>query len=84
MSLIAGWIPPERFMTDTKQRPRIGGMICSGSAAASLTHTVISGAAGLNEGLTNAQIKKALKSGCLVLTLNKSSRYRLKRLSILW
>lgn len=62
-----------------KAAARIGGMICSGSAAASLTHTVISGAAGLNEGLTNAQIKKALKSGCLVLTLNKSKQAQIEK-----
>lgn len=62
-----------------KAAARIGGMICSGSAAASLTHTVISGAAGLNEGLTNAQIKKALKSGCLVLTLNKSKQVQIEK-----
>lgn len=62
-----------------KAAARIGGMICSGSVAASLTHTVISGAAGLNEGLTNAQIKKALKSGCLVLTLNKSKQVQIEK-----
>ena len=37
-----------------------------------MTHTVISGATTLNEALTNAQIKKALKSGCIVLSLSKS------------
>jgi hypothetical protein len=58
---------------------RIGGMICSGSASVSLTHTVISGAAGLNEGLTNAQIKKALKSGCLVLSLSKTKQVQIEK-----
>ena len=43
---------------------RIAGMIAASAANESLTHTVISG--------TNAQIKKALKSGCIVLSLSKS------------
>ncbi|MFR6509850.1 MAG: hypothetical protein ACLUPF_10845 [Dorea sp.] len=37
-----------------------------------LTHAVITGAASLNESLKNAVIKKALKAGCLVLSLSKS------------
>lgn len=36
------------------------------------THAVITGAASLNESLKNAVIKKALKAGCLVLSLSKS------------
>ena len=32
---------------------RIGGLICAGAANASLTHTVISGAAGLKETLNS-------------------------------
>lgn len=47
-------------------------MIAASAANESLTHTVISGATTLNEALTNAQIKKALKSGCIVLSLSKS------------
>lgn len=53
---------------------RIGGMICAAAANTSLTHKVITSAAKLNEALTNAQIKKALKSGCIVLTLSKSKQ----------
>lgn len=53
---------------------RIGGMICAGAANASLTHTVVTGAASLSETLTSGQIKKALKSGCLVLSLSKSKQ----------
>lgn len=58
---------------------RIAGMICSGSAAESLTHTVIKGAVGLNEGLTNAQIKAALKSGCLVITTSKTRQIQIEK-----
>lgn len=58
---------------------RIGGMICSGSASESLTHTVITGAAKLSEGLTNAQIKTALKSGCLVLSLSKTKQVQIEK-----
>lgn len=50
---------------------RIAGMIGGSAANESLTHTVVSGAVKLNEALTNAQIKKALKSGCIVLSLSK-------------
>ena len=53
---------------------RIGGLICAGAANASLTHTVISGAAGLKETLNSGTIKKALKSGCLVLSTSKSKQ----------
>lgn len=62
-----------------KAAARIGGMICSGSAASSLTHTVITGAAKLHEGLTNAQIKKALKSGCLVLSMSKTKQVQIEK-----
>lgn len=58
---------------------RIGGMICSGSSSESLTHTTIDSAASLNEGLTNSEIKKALKSGCLVLSLNKSRQVQIEK-----
>lgn len=51
---------------------RIAGVIAASAANESVTHTVISGATTLNEALTNAQIKKALKSGCIVLSLSKS------------
>ena len=51
---------------------RILGMIIAVASNASLTHSVITGAAILNEALKNATIKKALKSGCLVLSLSKS------------
>lgn len=53
---------------------RIGGMICAGAANASLTHAVISGAASLKETLNSGTIKKALKSGCLVLSTSKSKQ----------
>lgn len=62
-----------------KAAARIGGMICSGSSATSLTHTVISGAAKLHEGLTNAQIKKALRTGCLVLSMSKNRQVQIEK-----
>ena len=51
---------------------RIIGMIIAVASNASLTHSVITGAASLNESLKNGVIKKALKAGCLVLSLSKS------------
>ncbi|MDO4305986.1 MAG: phage tail sheath subtilisin-like domain-containing protein [Eubacteriales bacterium] len=51
---------------------RIAGMIIASPSNESLTHVVITGAVSLNEKLKNAQIIKALRSGCLVLTLSKS------------
>lgn len=53
---------------------RIGGLICAGASNASLTHTVISGAAKLKETLNSGTIKKALKSGCIVLSTSKSKQ----------
>ena len=51
---------------------RIAGMIASVNSNASLTHQTISGYASLAEPLTNSQIEKALKSGCIVLTENSN------------
>ena len=53
---------------------RIAGMICACPANESLTHAVIQGAAKLNEALTNAQVKQALKTGCLCFTLSKGKQ----------
>lgn len=53
---------------------RIAGMIASVASNASLTHQIVSGYASLAEPLTNTQIEKALKKGCLVLTENANSQ----------
>lgn len=53
---------------------RIAGMIASVASNASLTHQIVSGYASLAEPLTNTQIEKALKRGCLVLTENANSQ----------
>lgn len=53
---------------------RIAGMIASVPSNASLTHQIISGYASLAEPLTNTEIIKALKSGCIVLTENANSQ----------
>lgn len=60
----AGWV----------NAARIGGMIASVPSNQSLTHSVVSGYAGLDETLTPSQIETALKSGCLVLTTNSSGQ----------
>lgn len=57
-----------------KAAARIGGMIASVPSNEALTHTVVSGMAGLAETLTNSQVEKALKKGCIVLTTNKSGQ----------
>jgi hypothetical protein len=53
---------------------RIGGMIASVATNQSLTHSVISGYAGLHETLTPSEIETALQRGCLVLTTNSSGQ----------
>ena len=58
---------------------RIAGMVCHCPANQSLTHSTITAAAQLNEVLTNAQIKQALRSGCMVFTLNKSKQVWIER-----
>ncbi|MBR1760262.1 MAG: phage tail sheath subtilisin-like domain-containing protein [Schwartzia sp.] len=49
---------------------RIGGMIASFETNSSLTHTVIKGAVKLLEPLTNGEMIKAEKKGCICLSLN--------------
>ena len=53
---------------------RLAGMIGSTAASSSLTHTVINGFSGLLEPLSNTQIIKAEKKGCVVLSMNKSGQ----------
>lgn len=49
---------------------RIGGMIASFETNSSITHEVIKSALTLTEPLTNSEIIKAIRKGCLVLTFN--------------
>ena len=58
---------------------RIGGMICAGSSNTSLTHTVVTGAVKLSEGLSSPQIKKALKSGCIVISMSKTKQAQIEK-----
>ena len=51
---------------------RLCGMLAACPSNQSLTHATVKGAASLYDGLTNSQIKKALKNGCLVLALNNN------------
>ena len=51
---------------------KIAGMIAATAANISMTHQVIPGATALSEQLTVAQINKALRSGCLCMTLSRS------------
>lgn len=53
---------------------RVAGMIASVASNASLTHQIISGYESVAEPLTNTQVVKALRSGCVVLTENSSSQ----------
>ncbi len=53
---------------------RIAGMIAAIPANRSLTHSVLSGISKLGEQLTNSNIIKAEKGGCLVLTLNSDKQ----------
>lgn len=78
--VLNGWVDSSGTVYEGyRAAARIAGMICAGSAAESLTHTVINGAIGLNEGLTNAQIKTALRSGCLVMTVSKSRQIQIEK-----
>lgn len=62
-----------------KLAARIGGMIASVASNVSLTHTVVKGFVDLDEGLTNSQIEKALKRGCIVLTKNASGQVQIEQ-----
>lgn len=53
---------------------RIAGMIAAIASNDSLTHKAISGATSLIEALTNTEIVKALKMGCLVISIAKSTK----------
>mgnify|MGYP002928430181 FL=1 len=62
-----------------KLAARIGGMIASVASNVALTHTVVKGFVDLDEGLTNSQIEKALKRGCIVLTKNASGQVQIEQ-----
>lgn len=49
---------------------RIAGMVGSVSSRLSLTHTVVTGFSDLYERMTNSNVIKAEKKGCIVLTMN--------------
>ena len=51
---------------------RLCGMLAATPSNESLTHAAIRGAAEISEALTNSQIKRALKSGCLVVSVSKN------------
>lgn len=53
---------------------RIAGMIGSVVSNSSLTHTVIKGFSALLENLSNTEIIRAEKKGCIVLSYNKSKQ----------
>jgi len=53
---------------------RIGGMIASFETNASITHEVVKSALSLTEPLTNGEIIRAIRKGCLVMTLNDSDQ----------
>lgn len=53
---------------------RLAGLIGSTASSSSLTHTVINGFSSLLEPLSNTQIIKAEKKGCIVLSMNKSGQ----------
>lgn len=65
--------------TGYKLAARIGGMIASVASNTALTHTAVKGFADLDEGLTNSQIEKALKHGCLVLSKNASGQVQIEQ-----
>ena len=62
-----------------KLAARIGGMIASVASNVALPHTVVKGFVDLDEGLTNSQIEKALKRGCIVLTKNASGQVQIEQ-----
>lgn len=53
---------------------RIAGMISSVSSRLSLTHKVVPGFTDLYERLTNTNVIKAEKNGCIVLTMNTKNQ----------
>ncbi len=53
---------------------RIAGMIGSVSSRLSLTHAVITGFSDLHERMTNPNVTRAEKMGCIVLTMNTKNQ----------
>lgn len=57
---------------------RIGGLIAGFETNSSITHEVIKSALTLIEPLTNGEIIKALRKGCLVLSLNNDDQVQVE------
>lgn len=58
---------------------RIAGMIAAIEASDSLTHKSILNATSLVESMTNSQIIKAIKNGCLVISTSASKQVRIEK-----
>ena len=58
---------------------RIGGYVAAIPSNQSLTYTEISGFTSLAEALTDTEINTALRSGCLVLSLNRKGKVRIEQ-----
>ena len=58
---------------------RACGVLAATPSSESVTHRVMKGVSTLYESLTNSEIKKALKSGCLVFTLNKNNQVMIEK-----
>jgi hypothetical protein len=54
-------------------------MCCRTPSSESLTHAVVKGASVLSESLTNSQIKKALRSGCLCFSLSRNRQVMVEK-----
>ena len=58
---------------------RIAGMIAAIASNDSLTHKSIQNAVSLAESMTNSQIVRALKSGCLVISTSSAKQVRVEK-----
>ena len=58
---------------------RVGGMAASIASNQSLTHKVVTGMVDLDKPLTGTEITNALKSGCLVLSMNKAGQVQIEQ-----
>ncbi len=73
--VLNGWVSNSGVVYDGYlAAARIGGLIAGFETNTSITHEVIKSALTLTEPLTNSEMVKAIRKGCLILSLNDSDQ----------
>ena len=62
-----------------KVAARIAGLIGAVPSTSSITHYLLNGVDELGENMSNRKIKQALKSGCLILSLNTKNQVQVEK-----